>query len=317
MPVEVIEDALTLLCAKYIFHEKAMRAAEAIRVRRDAGEYEGLNEQELAERLTTALFEVCADKHLGIRVRPAQLPAVLTEAELESFWREQSRLHNYGIAKVERLDGNIGYLDIRHVTDASSGGGDAIAAAMALVSHTHALIIDLRKNTGGEPDGVIYWNSYLFPDSKTHLNDIYDGASGQTRQYWTLAHVPGQRYLGRPVYVLISSETFSAGEEFCYNLKAQGRATLIGQTTRGGAHPTEVFPLTPALVITVPYARSINPVTGTNWQGVGVEPDLEVPAEDAFALAYRTALEHALTTATSPEALTEIRAALADQPPRS
>jgi C-terminal processing protease CtpA/Prc len=114
---------------------------------------------------------------------------------------------------------------------------------MQLISHTHALIIDLRKNSGGSPAGVIFWNSYLFPDSQTHLNNIYDGATGETRQFWSLAYVPGERYLDRRVYVLISEMTFSGGEEFCYNLKTQGRATLIGQTTGGGAHPTQVFPL--------------------------------------------------------------------------
>jgi C-terminal processing protease CtpA/Prc len=313
MPVEVIEEALAVLCAKYIFPEKAMTAANAIRVRRDAGEYEGLNEETLAERLTGQLFDVCADKHLRVRVRDAELHAALTEAELEAFWREQSRLDNYGIAKVERLDGNVGYLDLRHIADPGVGG-PAIAAAMELISHTHTLIIDLRKNGGGSPDGVIFWNSYLFPDGQTHLNNIYDGASGETRQFWSLAYVPGKRYLGRPVYVLISDMTFSGGEEFCYNLKTQGRATLIGQTTGGGAHPTQVFPLTPTLEITVPVARSINPVTATNWEGIGVEPDLTVPAEHTFTVAYHKALQHGLTTLTSPMVLTEIRAALARQP---
>ncbi|HZM78311.1 MAG TPA: S41 family peptidase [Candidatus Limnocylindrales bacterium] len=312
MSVEVIEEALALICGKYIFPDKAVAAADAIRMRRDAGQYEGLTEPELAERLNTELFELFADKHLRFHVSDTEMQAVMTEADVVSFWREESRLENYGIAKVERLDGNIGYLDIRHLPYASDGG-DAIAAAMALVSHTYALIIDLRKNTGGEPDGVTFWNSYLFPDDKTHLNDVYDGASGQTRQYWSLAHVPGQRYLGRPVYVLIGEKTFSAGETFCYNLKAQGRATLIGQTTRGGAHPVGVFPLTPTLIITVPNARSVNPVTGTNWEGVGVEPDLKVPTEEAFSVAYRKALEHALTTAASASVLAEIRAALAEQ----
>lgn len=310
MGVEVIEEALTMLCDKYIFPDKAATAAAAIRARRDAGDYAGLTEQQLAERLTAELFDVCADKHLRVRVRETELQQAMTEAEREVSWREYSRLRNYGIAKVERLDGNIGYLDLRLIADAGSGG-DAMTAAMTLVAHTHALIIDLRHNVGGVPEGVIFWNSFLFPDDQTHLNSIYDGTTGETRQYWSLAYVPGPRYLGRPVFVLISDKTFSGGEEFCYNLKAQARATLIGQTTRGGAHPTEVFPLTLTLEITIPHARSINPVTGTNWEGIGVEPDIKVPAEEAFDLAYHTALQHALTTATSSDLLVEIRAALA------
>ena len=111
--------------------------------------------------------------------------------------------------------------------------------------------------------------------------------------------------------MLISKETFSGGEEFCNNLKALQRATLIGQTTGGGAHPVEIFPLSPTLQIMIPYARAINPVTGTNWEGAGVEPDIAVPADQAFSVAYRQALEHCLSTATSPTMLDEIRRTLA------
>jgi len=228
---------------------------------------------------------------------------------LVAAWREQQRLANYGIARVERLDGNVGYLDLRAVTGAGIGGR-AIAAAMELVSQTHALVVDLRDNRGGSPDGVIFWTSYFFPDGDTHLNSIYDGATGRTRQYWSLAWVPGPRYLDRPVYVLTSDLTFSGGEEFCYNLKAQRRATLIGETTRGGAHPTEVFPITPTFEVTVPIARSVNPVTGGNWEGTGVEPDVAVPAAEAFDVAYREALRHVLSASTSPAVLAEARAAL-------
>jgi C-terminal processing protease CtpA/Prc len=306
----VIERALALLCSNYVFADKATEAAQAVRARHEAGDYRDLTDEALAERLSAVLYEVCADKHLKVRLRHPELRAELTEAERRAVEEEWTLLTNNGIAKVERLDGNIGYLEIRYITDTAIGG-TAIAAAMELVSHTGALIIDLRRNGGGEPNGVASWCSYLFPDDKTHLNDIHDGTTGLTRQYWTLAHLPGPRYLDRPVYVLIGAKTLSAGEEFCYNLKAQGRATLIGQTTWGGAHPTKAFPLTPTLEITIPYARSVNPVTGTNWEGTGVEPDLRVPVEEAFAVAYRQALQDCLAASTSSIVLAEIREALA------
>lgn len=305
----VIDDALALLGARYIFPEKAEAATAAIRRRQQAGEYAGLTEEQLAERLTAELFEVCADKHLRVRVRDADLHTALTEDELTAAYREQLKHANYGIARVERLDGNIGHLDLRQVADPAVGGR-AIAAAMELVSHTAALIIDLRRNRGGSPAGVIFWTSYLFPDDETHLNDIYDGESGRTRQYWSLAYLPGERYVGRPVWVLTSDVTFSAGEEFCYNLRATERAILIGQTTRGGAHPTQAFPVTPTLEITVPIARSVNPVTGTNWEGTGVVPHVEVPAERAFDTAYRAALDHVLAGPAPAAVLAEARAAL-------
>lgn len=307
----MIEKALTAICASYLFPEMAAAAAAAIRARRDAGEYRDLDDKTLAERLTAHLFEACGDKHLTVNVLPEELRAHSTWAEIEATMLEWEPLDNYGIAKVERLDGNIGYVDIRYFTYASISGA-AIAAAMELVSHTGALILDLRRNTGGEPDGVAYWSSYLFPDEKTHLNDLYFAYTGKTRQYWTLGHLAGRRYLDRPVYVLISEKTFSAGEEFCYNLKALGRATLIGQTTRGGAHAVEVVLLTPGLALTVPFAKAINPVTGTNWEGTGVEPDVKVPPEEALTVAYRKALEYCLSTSTStsPALLAEIRKAL-------
>src|SRR5947209_3454535 len=302
MVVGLVENVVELL-GKYIFPDRAEEAAAAIRRRLAAGEYEGLDEAALGERLTAELFEVCQDKHLRVRVRDESLREAVTESELEAARREQQRLTNYGIAGVQRLDGNVGYLDLRCVTGAGIGGR-AIAAAMELVAHTHALIVDLRKNRGGSPDGVIFWTSYFFADGETHLNSIYDGATGRTREYWSLAWLPGQRYLDRPVYVLTSDFTFSGGEEFCYNLKTQRRATLIGETTRGGAHPTEVFPITPTFEITVPIARSVNPVTGGNWEGTGVEPDVAVPAAAAFDTAYREALRHVLGTSTSPAGLT-------------
>jgi len=311
MPDNLVDSALALMCDHYIFPDKARQAAEAVRARQAAGEYDGLDEAALADRLTAQLFDVCADKHLRVRVRDADLHGATTEAEALAVRREQLRLGGYGIARVERLDGNVGYLDLHSVADPGVGGR-AIAAAMELVSHTHALIVDLRKNRGGDPDGVTFWNSYLFPDAETHLNSIYDGATGRTHQYWTMAYLPGERYLDRPVYLLTSGFTFSAGEEFCYNLKARGRATLIGETTRGGAHPTDVFPITPTLEITVPVARSINPVTGTNWEGTGVEPDMHVPAAEAYDVAYAEALRHVLTISMSAAVLAEARAALGE-----
>jgi len=311
MSPHIIDEALDLLCANYIFPEKAATAADAIRRRRAAGEYDGLDEETLAARLTADLAEVCADKHLRVRTREAALHDALTQDELEAAYREGLRHANYGIARVERLDGNVGYLDLRQIAEASVGGR-AIAAAMELIVHTEALIIDLRRNRGGAPNGVTFWLSYLFRDDETHLNDIYDGPSGRTRQFWSLAHLPGERYPDRPVFVLTSDATFSAGEEFCYNLQALGRATLIGETTRGGAHPTEVFPITATIEITVPLARSVNPVTGGNWEGTGVVPDIAVPAAAAFDLAYGKALEHVLTTSAPASVLAEAKAALAE-----
>ncbi|MEV6523861.1 S41 family peptidase [Longispora sp. NPDC051575] len=310
MSQTLIEDALAILRDKYVFPEKAEEAAAIVEASLAAGEYEGLTEEQLGERLTEQIYAVCADKHLRVRVRAVDLQeAGESDEDADAVWNERQRLTNYGILRTERLDGNIGYIKLRGVTSPGIGGA-AIAAAMELVANTEALIFDLTVNRGGDPDGVQMWNSYLFKDSETHLNSIYDAETKHTRDYWTLAHVPGARYLDKPVYLLTSKSTFSGGEEFAYNLQALKRATLIGETTGGGAHPTDQFPVSKTVEITVPVARSVNPVTGTNWEGVGVVPDIALPADEAFAHAYTLALQHVAATSTSQLVQEEAQSAL-------
>jgi hypothetical protein len=319
---DIVAKALALLRENYVFPELAGQVAAAVERRLAAGEYDNLDEITLTELLTSHLQEATGDKHLAVRLgggpgpgrgpgprrgpgpgpgRPAGGPDG-DRAEREGGgpadhevrrlkMRQMGRLDNFGIHRVERLDGNIGYLDLRRVP-MPENAGPAIAAAMELVAGTYALIIDLRRNGGGHPNGVAFWCSYLFPEEPVHLNDIFHADTGETRQFWSLPYVPGPRYLDRPVYVLISSRTFSGGEDLCYTLQALGRAELIGETTGGGAHPTRPFPISAAVHIAIPFARSINPVTGTNWQGTGVIPDIPVPADEAYRAAYAKALRH-------------------------
>jgi C-terminal processing protease CtpA/Prc len=225
--------------------------------------------------------------------------------------RQMGRLDNFGIRRVERLDGNVGYLDL-HRVPVPANAGPAITAAMELVAGTYALIIDLRHNHGGSPEGVVFWCSYLFTERPTHLNDIFHADTGETRQFWALPYVPGTRYPDRPVYLLTSSHTFSGGEDFCYTLQALGRAQVIGETTGGGAHPTRPFPISAAVHIAIPFARSVNPVTGTNWQGTGVVPDVAVPEAEAYDVAYAQALTQVLAMDDVPPPIAgEAREALA------
>jgi hypothetical protein len=324
---EIVTTALALLRANYVFPEVAEQAATAVEARLAAGEYDNLDEVTLTELLTSQLQEATGDKHLRMGLgggpppgpgpgpggpgpgpegpgpgpgpgsrRPGPGPDETEPGNHEArrlAMRQMGRLDNFGIRRVERLDGNVGYLDLRRVAMAANAG-PAVAAAMELVAGTYALIFDLRHNGGGAPDGVALWCSYLLTEEPTHLNDIFHADTGETRQFWSLPYVPGTRYVDRPVYVLISSHTFSGGEELCYNLQALGRAELIGETTGGGAHPTRGFPISRAVRIGIPFARSINPVTGTNWQGTGVIPDVAVPEAEAYDVAYGKALRHVL-----------------------
>lgn len=318
---EIVETALVLLRASYVFPDLAERAAVAIEAKLAAGEYDGLDEEALAERLTSDLDEACDDKHLRVQTMPPR-PARPQRGEpsgpgparhLPGGPGPGVRPRNYGIYRAERLEGNVGYLDVRGVPGPEEAG-PVIAAAMELIAGTYALIIDLRRNGGGSPHAVVLWCSYFFPDGGTHLNDIFHADTGETRQFWSVAFVPGSRYLDRPVYVLTSPETFSGGEDFAYTLQAQGRVEVIGERTGGGAHPTRMIPISATMAIGVPFARSINPVTGTNWQGTGVIPDTAVPAADAYDVAFRKALQHVLSITVPPPIAEEARTALAGLP---
>ena len=300
---EIVTKALELLRANYVFPEQAEQAATAIEARLEAGEYDDLDEI----TLDRAADQGPAGDHRGPAPargarRRSEVPVASGIGEPEEpkdhearrlAMRQMGRLDNFGIRQVERLDGNVGYLDVRRVA-VPANAGPAIGAAMELVAGTYALIIDLRHNHGGAPEGVVFWCSYLLDERPTHLNDIFHADTGETRQFWALPYVPGTRYLDRPVFVLTSGHTFSGGEDFAYTLQALGRATVIGETTGGGAHPTRGFPISAAVHIGIPFARSVNPVTGTNWQGTGVVPDVPADAERAYDVAYARALEKVL-----------------------
>jgi Peptidase family S41/N-terminal domain of Peptidase_S41 in eukaryotic IRBP len=312
-PREIVQTAMAILRARYVFPDRAAQAAEQIEARLAAGEYDELDEHELAERLTSQLHAVCADKHLRVRVHPDRMrppPGPADRQRARTDMRAMGLLDNFGIHRVERLEGNVGYVDLRRVALPQNAGA-SIAAAMELVSGTYALIFDLRRNGGGSPDGVVFWCSYLFDGPGTHFNDIFEAETGETRQFWSVSYVPGTRYVDKPVYVLTSQETFSGGEDFCYTLQALGRAQLIGETTGGGAHPTGMRPLSPTMAISVPFARSVNPVTGTNWEGTGVVPDVSVPAAEAYDVAYVKALNHVLSLDPPPPIHDEASAVLA------
>jgi Peptidase family S41/N-terminal domain of Peptidase_S41 in eukaryotic IRBP len=309
---EIVTRAMSLLRANYVFPELAEQAATAVESRLEAGEYDDLDEVTLTGLVTSQLQEITGDKHLrmlsaggpgsgrggpGPRPRSAPRPDGSEPGDHEGrrlAMRRTGRLDNFGIHRVERLEGNIGYLDVRRVA-VPANAGPAISAAMELMAGTYALIIDLRRNGGGSPEGVVFWCSYLLDEEPpVHLSDIFHAGTGETRQFWSLPYVPGTRYADRPVYLLTSSRTFSGGEDFCYTLQALGRAEVIGETTGGGAHPTRGFPISRAVHIGIPFARSINPITGTNWQGTGVVPDIAVPEAEARDVAYARALGHVL-----------------------
>lgn len=312
---QVIDGALRHLQAAYVYPEVAARMAAAVRARQRSGAYDGLRTaQALCQQLTADLRAVSRDRHLRILYSDRPLAEDRGAAPERPAERAEhlarSRHMNFGFERVERLPGNIGYLDLRFF-DAPDLAGATAAAAMSLLGNSDAIIIDLRRNIGGEPDMVALLTSYLFDGEPVHLNDIYWRPDDSTRQYWTLPYVPGPRLAGRDVYVLTSRDTFSGGEEFANNLKVLRRATLVGETTGGGAHPVEMRRITDHFGVVVPAGRALNPVTKSNWEGVGVKPDVEVPAAQALLHAQVLALKKAVDRAAEDAPREKLRQALA------
>lgn len=167
-----------------------------------------------------------------------------------------------------------------------------MSAALKILENVDALIIDLRRNGGGNPDLIRYYCSYFFPP-KTHLNSLFWRKGARTEEFWTLETIEGKRRPDLPIFILTSNRTFSGGEECAYNFKTQKRATLIGETTGGGANPGGMYPVDDKLAIFIPTGRAINPITKTNWEGVGVGPDVATEAEDALTTALPLAREAA------------------------
>jgi len=289
----VIDGAIANLNESYVFPETAKKMEDAVRARQKKGEYDSVTDGDaFAKMLTQNFQEVSHDKHLRVEFSPARMPAEDPSSpgpEAVAQYRKQMERINCGFDKVEILSGNVGYLKFDMFADPEVCGPTAVAA-MNFLANVDAIIIDLRENGGGDPKMIALISTYLF-SKPTHLNDLWQRKDDTTEQYWTLPYVPGKRLDGKSAYVLTSKETFSGAEEFSYNLKNLNRATIIGETTGGGAHPVSGHRLDDHFMIGVPFARAINPISKTNWEGTGVEPDVKVPAADALTTAQKLATE--------------------------
>jgi len=288
---KVINEVDVDLKEYYVEAATAQQMVDALQSHASKGDYDAISDGDVfAARLTSDLQDVSHDRHLRVDFNPFKIPPRSEPTpEDEARFHHQMEHDNCAFDKVEILANNIGYVKFDGFMDASFCG-PTVVAAMGFVAHTDAMIFDLRENGGGQPAMVTLIASYLF-DKPTHLIDIYNRKEDSTAQNWTLSYLPGARLTKQPVFVLTSKRTFSGAEEFAFDLKNQKRATIVGETTGGGAHPVAGHPVADYFMIGVPFAKSLDPLTKTNWEGTGVEPDVKVPAADALASAEKLAAE--------------------------
>ena len=301
---EAIDSVIKLMNERYIFPETAKQIELHLRTQQTKKSYDTITSAEgFASALTTDIRSICNDKHVSIRYSAEPLNVdrgrnfmQIPDEERKSY-AEFLRFENYGVRKIDILRGNIGYIDFKFMCG-TEYAGDFYAAMMNYINHTDALIIDFRRSNGAMSDNVIpFLCSYFFAD-KTHLNDLYWREGNITQQSWTQVVVPGKKYLNKPIYVLTSGSTFSGAEEMAYDLKNLKRATLIGEVTGGGANPGGSVNLTKHFGMFLPVGRAINPITKTNWEGVGVQPDTLIMTKLALQKAHILAMKNSFNNST-------------------
>lgn len=296
-----IIDHVKAALGSYIYPEmtRAMRA----RLDRDRAKLVALTDENAFGRaVSVSLQDVAHDKHLNLLYFEHGAPApdpndesTPSPAEIAKASQYDS-MHNGGIRGSYWLPGNIGYINLRGFPGGTDGTKHAIDAAMAAVANTDALIIDLRRNGGGDPDSLDYWMGYFF-EKPTELTSIHwITPKPHVDRQFSAAHVSGNFY-GKPIYVLTSSRTFSCAEQFAYDMQSTHRATLVGETTGGGANPGAFDRVDERFAVFVPTGRAYNPYTHTNWEGVGVKPEVQEPASDSLVKAYTLALKNSTNTA--------------------
>jgi Peptidase family S41/N-terminal domain of Peptidase_S41 in eukaryotic IRBP len=288
-PAPVINETARLVVEHYVFPEIAEQLAGLLQRRLNEGAYDVDGAEDLARLVTADLQSVNGDRHLSLKHHADPVPPEQGAAALEAARRDFDTSLG-GAPRMELLDGGVAVVELAPMLFPLEWAAEPLSAALTLASRAQALIVDLRANRGGDPDTVAFVCSYLL-DKRTHLNTMYWRDGERSEQSWSLPHVPGARFGGsKPLFVLSSNNTFSAAEELAYDLQQLARAVVVGERTRGGAHPRNGWTVHPHLEAAIPVGRAINPVSGTNWEGTGVQPDIPCAAADSLDRAHTMAL---------------------------
>ena len=291
---QVIDSVSSNLTKYYIFPELADQMISLLNSQFVEGKYKELKSYEqFGQMITRDLRSIKNDKHLWIWYNPGwiknELSKVIDLSEGINKGLLKAQKENFGFKEIKILDGNIGFFRFDEFSDYPEAL-ETIIGVFKFVQYSDALIIDLRNNYGGSPEMVQFLCSFFFSIPSIHLNSLkYKGDSKMT-QYWTYHFLPGPRLIDQTVYLLVSEKTASAAEEFAYNLQNLKRAKIIGVRTRGAAHHNEFKIINNNYFMSVPIARAINPITNSNWEEIGIKPDVEIGPELAFNKAYQSAL---------------------------
>ena len=283
----VVHGAVANLKQYYVYPDVGQKMADALLAHQKNGDDDAVTDgAAFASLLTKQMRDVSPDRHLTLDYSEAPLPQHPTGPTPEDLarYREAMKQQNCAFEKVAVLPHNIGYLKLNAFADVSVCQQTA-TAAMASLNHADAVIFDLRDNRGGEPDMVAFMAAYLFD----HPEYLYNPRENTTEQSWTRSPVPGNRLADKPVFVLTSGRTFSGAEQFSYDLKMLKRATLVGETTGGGAHSGVRRRIDDHFGMGIPETKAINPFSKNDWAEVGVEPDVKVKAADALETAVKMA----------------------------
>ncbi|MFY0593362.1 S41 family peptidase [Roseivirga sp.] len=282
---KVVQRLAKIMNENYVYPEKGKAMHDLVLSKLKSDAYSQFNtEQSFAAALEKDLRSVINDKHIRVTFNSERAKAIRNR----DFGPGPESNGKFGFEEVKILDGNIGYLDLRGFMDIGMAE-DVAKPAMDKLIKSDALIFDLRQNGGGSPSMIRFISSYLFGDEKVHLNTFYWRPSDSYSETWTNPEFASETKPDIPVYVLTSDYTFSAAEEFTYNLKNLERATIIGETTGGGAHPGGPSIITSDFIVNVPRGKAINPITKTNWEGVGIAPHIQIPADKALDKAIELA----------------------------
>jgi retinol-binding protein 3 len=305
----IIERLVSKIEAGYVIPDAAQVAIRNLRTAQASGDYKEVGTaRRFAERLTSDLRSATHDKHVSVYFDPEPIaPTKSSATPVKAHER-----FNFGFYKIERLRGNVGYLDVRSFANLNEGRETASAYLDALANFD-AIILDLRQNGGGNTPMAAYIASYFLGPKPVHFTDMYWRDQNKTVEVWTSESVPGRRSLIQDLYLLVGPSTFSAAEDFCYSLQQLKRATLVGEKTGGGAHMGRGLQrLSPLFTAFIPVGQSLNPVTKTNWENVGVEPEIKVPEERALIEAHLVALRKLVEREGDPRWQSDLRRAMAE-----